>query len=280
MVIEITPQAREYFLSCTTLPGETMRFLSLTLFLLMAGGAQAAIQTETFEYKDDGTRFVGYLAYDDAAKGKRPGVLVIPEWWGLNDYARKRARDIAKLGYVGLAIDMYGDGRSTTDPKLAGEWAGSVRGTPLMRKRAQSGLKVLGKFPLVDDKRLGAIGFCFGGTGVLELAYSGARLAGVVSFHGNLPVPTEKEARKMKASVLVLHGADDPYVKPEEMNAFQAAMSKGKADWQLVSYGGALHSFSNPDADRIGFKGVGYDKLAEKRSWTAMRQFFAERFEQ
>lgn len=244
--------------------------------ILLAGSAQAEIRGDQFEYQDYGRHFVGYLAYDDASKDLRPGVLVIHEWWGLNDYARGRARDLAQLGYVALAVDMYGDGRSTTDAKQAGAWAAEVRGTPLMRKHAQAGLKALTAHPLVDNNHLGAIGFCFGGTSVLELAYSGAKLDGVVSFHGNLPA--RQAGDKPRASILVLHGAADPYVKADEKLAFIKELDQIGADWQLLEFGGAMHSFSNPASSKLGMPGVAYDKKTAARAWTAMQAFLQERF--
>ena len=160
--------------------------LAVILTLALAGGAQAKVVTQSLEYKQDGTVLKGYLAYDDALKGPRPGVLVVHEWWGLNDFAKKKARQLAEMGYVALAADMYGKGVVTKDPQEAGKLAGSLKGAPLLRQRALAGFAALQQNKLVDPKRLAAIGFCFGGTTVLELAYAGADLAGVVSFHGGL----------------------------------------------------------------------------------------------
>ncbi len=246
---------------------------------LMATGAQAAVRTEKVTYRQGDTELVGFLAYDDAAAGRRPGVLVAPEWWGLNDYAKRRAEQLARLGYVAFALDMYGKGKTTTDPKEAGLLAGRFRSDrQLMRARAAAGLEVLKGRPLVDPARLAAIGYCFGGTVVLELARSGADLKGVVSFHGGLATPNPADAKNIKGKVLVLHGADDTFESPAEIAAFQEEMRQGHVDWQMVFYGGAVHSFTNPDAGKAGIKGVAYNEAADRRSWQAMQDFFAEIF--
>ncbi len=260
-----------------------MKYILANIFLLIIIGspmtsAHAKLVTKAVEYKQGDTVLEGYLAYDDAIKGKRPGVMVVHEWWGLNDYAKKRAEQLAEMGYVAFAADMYGKGVTTKDPQEAGRLAGLLRGQPLLRERAQAGLKVLAQLGLADPKRLAAIGFCFGGSTVLELAYTGADLAGVVSFHGGLPVPKPEELKNLKARILILHGADDPLVKPQEMAAFHEAMRQAGADWQMISYGGAVHSFSNPKAGDAKIKGVAYDPQAAKRSWKHMQAFFEEIF--
>jgi dienelactone hydrolase len=252
--------------------------LACILGLVLAGGAQAKLVTKNIEYRQDGTVLKGYLAYDDGIKAPRPGVLVVHEWWGLNDYAKIRTRQLAEMGYVALAADMYGRGVVTQDPQKAAKLAGSLKGTPLMRKRAQAALKVLAENKLVDPKRLAAIGFCFGGTTVLELAYSGANLAGVVSFHGGLPPAQGEDLKNIKAKILVLHGADDPHVKPEEIAAFQDGLRQAGADWQMIYYGGAVHGFTNPAAGSDKSRGVAYDPKAAARSWWQMQLFFREIF--
>jgi dienelactone hydrolase len=246
---------------------------------LMATAAQAAIRTEKVVYRQGDTELVGFLAYDDAVTGRRPGVLVAPEWWGLNDYAKRRAEQLASLGYVAFSLDMYGKGKTTADPKEAGRLAGTFRSDrQLMRARALAGLDVLKGRPQADPARLAAIGYCFGGTVVLELARSGADLKGVVSFHGGLATPNPADAKNIKGKVLVLHGADDTFESPAEIAAFQEEMRQARVDWQMVYYGGAVHSFTNPDADRAGIKGVAYNEAADRRSWRAMQDFFAEIF--
>ncbi len=246
---------------------------------LMASSAQAAIRTEKVMCRQGDTELVGFLSYDDAVVGMRPGVLVAPEWWGVNEYAKRRAEQLARLGYVAFALDMYGNGKTTTDPKEAGLLAGRFRSDrQLMRNRAMAGLDVLKSRPQVDPARLAAIGYCFGGTVVLELARSGADLKGVVSFHGGLATPNPADAKNIKGKVLVLHGADDTFESPAEIAAFQEEMRQARVDWQMVFYGGAVHSFTNPDADKAGIKGVAYNAAADRRSWQAMQDFFAEIF--
>lgn len=252
----------------------------ILMAMLVATSAAGAIRTERIEYRHGDAVLEGYLAYDDAATAKRPGVLVVHEWWGLNDYAKRRVEQLARLGYVAFALDMYGRGKVTTDPKVAGQWAGSFRNDRgLMRARAAAGLEVLRGRPQVDQERLAAIGYCFGGTVALELARSGANLKGAVSFHGGLATPNPADARNIKGKVLVLHGADDTFESPAEIAAFQDEMRQAKVDWQMVYYGGAVHSFTNPDADKAGIKGVAYNAAADRRSWQAMRDFFAEIFQ-
>lgn len=250
----------------------------LSLLLAVCGAAQAELVTRTIDYRVGDSTMRGYLAYDDASEGRRPAVLVAPEWWGLNDYVRSRAEQLADMGYLAFAVDMYGDGRSTEDPKQAAAWATQAKEGGRLRQRINAGLEVLAAQPLADVEQMAAIGFCFGGTAVLELAYSGAPVSGVVSFHGNLPVPQEDDLSRIKASLLVLHGADDPHVPPAQVAAFEAGMRRAKADWHMVIYGGAQHAFSNPEADAAGLPGVAYDELAAERAWSHMQSFFAELF--
>lgn len=250
---------------------------ALALVCLGLTEVQARVVTQTVTYRDNGTVLRGFLAYDDGLKGKRPGVLVVHEWWGLNDFARERALKLAGLGYVGLAADMYGGGATTRDREEAGKLAGALLKNPdLLRARAHAALKVLAAAPRVDPKRLAAIGFCFGGTTVLELAYSGADLAGVVSFHGGLPRPQPGELTHLKAKILVLHGADDPLVPAADLTNFQQAMRQAGADWQMVFFSGAVHSFTNPAAGGNKASGAAYDALAARRSWRYMQEFFRE----
>lgn len=251
----------------------------LLMAALIATAAQAEVRTERIGYRHGDTLLEGYLAYDDSMTGKHPGVLVAHEWWGLNDYAKRRAEQLARLGYVAFALDMYGKGKVTTDPKVAGEWAGIFRNDrPLARARAQAGLEALKSLPQVDPARIAAVGYCFGGMVVLEMARGGADLRGVVSFHGGLSTPNPADSRNIKGKVLVLHGADDPFESPAEIAAFQEEMRKAGVDWQMVYYGGAVHAFSNPDAGKAGMKGVAYNEAADRRSWLAMRDFFDEIF--
>lgn len=260
------------------------RFLMSGLVVFAAGALSAKIITKPVAYEHAGVKLEGYLAYDDTkmpADKKSPGVLVVPEWWGLTDYAKGRAEQLAKLGYVAFAADMYGAGVTTTDPKKAGELAGQFYGKPLMAERAQAGLDQLMATGLVETGRVAAIGYCFGGSTVQALAYSGAPLAGIVSFHGGLiPVPADA-AVKTKAKILVCHGAVDPFIKKEDIDAFMKSMNDGKFDYQFVSYAGAVHAFSNPGADKIAAATglpIAYNAGADKRSWAHMKTFFKELF--
>jgi dienelactone hydrolase len=229
-----------------------MRFTLLTLALL-ALPAAAAVTTETVSYRIDGTEHVGYLAYDDAVQGSRPGILIIHEWWGLNEYIEWRTRQLAELGYVAFAADMYGGGRDTGDPIKAEAW--SKEAGPHLRPRARAALQQLMEHPRVDSLRLGAIGFCFGGTSALQLAYDGAEIQGAVSFHGHLPLPAEDD--EIYTSILVLHGSADPFVPPEDVAAWEKAMNERPyLDWHLVAYG------------------VAYNEAATNRAWAHMQTFF------
>lgn len=239
---------------------------------------RAALHTENIEYKQGDTVLEGYLAYDTAFQGKRPGVLVVHQWLGITDYEKKRAAQLAQLGYAAFCADIYG---KNLRPKNAGE-AGPLAGRfkadrALLRARAGAGLEVLEKNELVDAKRVAAIGYCFGGTTVIELARSGADIAGVVSFHGGLDSPTPADGKNIKCPLLICHGADDPFEKPEDLAAFENEMRDAKVDWRLIKYGGAVHSFTQPDP---GFSNPGarYNEKADRRSWEDMKMFFAEIF--
>ena len=254
------------------------------LLLLMLSGlvpalSQAAIETRTVEYQQGDTRLVGYLAYPKEAKGPLPGVLVVHEWMGLNDYAKRRAEQLAELGYVAFAADIYGDGKIAANAKEAGALAGQYKkDRALLRARTAAGLATLKAQPGVAQDKIAAIGYCFGGTAVLELARSGADLAGVVSFHGGLDTATPQDAKNIRAKVLALHGADDPYVPADQIAAFEQEMRTAGVDWQLIAYGGAVHGFTNPASGSDNSKGVAYNAAADARSWAAMRQFFTELF--
>lgn len=253
------------------------RLMLLGVLCLCAGLARAELVTRDVDYRVGDTTLRGYLAYDDASDETRPGVLVVPEWWGMNDYVRMRAEQLADMGYVALVADMYGDGRGTADPKQAAAWAKATQGET-MRARVNAGLATLSSQPLVDREQLAAIGFCFGGSAVLELAYSGAAVNGVVSFHGGLPAPGANDLSRIKTRFLVLHGADDPNVKPETIQAFMKGMRAAKADWQMVYYGNAVHAFSNPDADQYRLPGIAYNEQAAEQAWSQMQSFFADIF--
>jgi dienelactone hydrolase len=253
----------------------------MPLFMALALKANAASRTGTVQYLQGDTALEGYLACDDAVKGARPGVLVIHEWWGINDYIRKRTEQIVTLGYVAFAADIYGKGIRAKTREQAMALAGTFRSGNdrlLVRARANAGLDVLRNNPMVDPKRIAAIGYCFGGTVALELARSGADLAGVVSFHGGLATPSPDDAKNIKGKILVLTGADDPGVTPERVMTFEDEMRRAGVDWHLVSYGGAVHGFTNPANGADNSRGVAYNEKADKRSWRAMKNFFEEIF--
>lgn len=260
-----------------------MKTLILSLIGLVFFGfteTRAALQSQLVDYKHGDTLLEGYLVYDDAVKGMRPGILVVHEWWGLNDYAKKRADQLAGLGYIAFAVDMYGKGLVAKTAQEAGQLSRIYSSDrAFMRARVKAGLAVLEKQPLTDTKRIAAIGYCFGGATVLELARSGAALSGVVSFHGTLNTPNLDDAKNIRCKVLVLTGADDPAVPTGQVFAFQEEMRKAGIDWYLISYGHAVHAFTNPQAGHDPAKGAAYNEKADKRSWEAMRAFFNEIFQ-
>ena len=240
---------------------------------------RAAIHIETVEYKQGDTTLEGFVAYDDAIQGKRPGVLVVHQWMGLTDYEKHRAEMLAQLGYVAFCADIYGKGVRPQNTAEAGAQAGKYKGDrQLLRARVNAGLDALRRQPQVDPNRIAAIGYCFGGTTVLELARSGADVAGVVSFHGGLDAPNPDDGKNIKCKVLVCHGADDPFSSPQDIAALENEMRKGGVDWQLIKYGGAVHSFTQPMAGNDNSKGAAYNEKADKRSWEEMKRFFAEIF--
>ncbi len=249
------------------------------LLLVLPLAAQAAIKSEAIEYQDGDTHLRGYLYYDDAVSGKRPGVIVVHEWWGLDDYAKRRAEMLAGLGYAAFALDMYGDNKVTTHAKDAKGWSTQItQNTDAWRRRALAGLDALKADQHVDPQRLAAVGYCFGGSTVMQMAYAGADLGGVVSFHGSLPTPAEGEGKQIKASILAAHGEADSFVPPEKVAAFKSALEAAKADWEFISYGGAVHAFTNPDAASHGIDNIRYDERADKRSWATMKAFLEEVF--
>jgi dienelactone hydrolase len=254
-------------------------FLS-TALLLGALSSHAAIQSKTIEYKQGEATLEGVLVWDDAVKGARPGVLVVHQWMGLTDYEKHRAEMLAQLGYVAFCADIYGKGIRPKDTKEAGSEAGKYKSDrALLRLRVNAGLEELKKSELVDGKRLGAVGYCFGGTTVIELARNGADIKGIVSFHGGLDSPTPADGKNVKCKVLVCHGADDPFVKAADLAAFEDEMRGANVDWTLIKFGGAVHSFTQPMAGNDNSKGAAYNEKADKRSWAAMKMFFAGIFQ-
>ena len=257
------------------------RFILIALMLAgPASTVQAEVMTKTISYQHDGVNLEGFLAYDDSIKGKRPAVLVVHEWWGLNDYVRSRVQQLAGMGYVAFALDMYGKGKVTQHPSQAGEWMKQVRSNVYQwQQRALAGLEVLKKDPRTDLNRIAAIGYCFGGSTVQQLAYSGADIKGVVSFHGSLLLPMSEQIQKVKAKILICHGAAEPFTKAGEIEQYISVMEGTGLDYQLIIYGGAKHGFTNPGADKFGMDGLKYSKSADLRSWADMKVFFAEIFQ-
>ena len=249
----------------------------LLAMTLITSTARAEIVTRTIEYKAGEATLEGLLVQETGGPARKPGVVVVHDWMGVGPYTRGRAEQLAKLGYVAFVADVYGKGVRPTSPKEAGAQAGKFKqDRPLLRARMLAALAELRKQPNVIPGKVAAIGYCFGGTAALELARAGAELAGVVSFHGGLDSPTPADARAIKAKVLVLHGADDPYVPPAEVAAFEEEMRGGGVDWTLVKYSGAVHAFTIPGAGNDNAKGAAYNATADRRSWRAMRDFFDE----
>ena len=248
-------------------------WIGVALWVGMVPGAWAEVQAKSIEYRDGEVLLEGYLAWDDAHADPRPGVLVVHAWTGLGDYEKRRARELAALGYAALAVDMYGKGVRPQGREEAGALAGSFKADRnRMRARAQAGLEALVADGLCQGQPIAAIGYCFGGTVALELARSGAPLAGTASIHGNLDTPRPEDARQIQGPVLVLHGGDDPVVPPAEVQAFQEEMRAAEVDWQFVAYGGAVHAFSDSS------RGEAYHASADRRSWQALRTFLEEVF--
>ncbi|MGH7454666.1 MAG: dienelactone hydrolase family protein [bacterium] len=260
---------------------KTVCFVLLMLLTPMLS-ASAEVRHEEVTYSANGLTMKGYLAYDDAIKGKRPGVLVVHEWWGHNEYARKRARMLAELGYTALAVDMYGDGKQAAHPDSAGKFASAVmQNMEAAKARFLAALDLLKKNKTVDLQRIAAIGYCFGGGVVLHAARWGLDLKGVVSFHGSYGTQTPAQAGKVKAAVLVCHGGADQFITEEQVAALKKEMADAKVDFQFISYEGATHSFTNPDADEYAKKfslPLAYNKMADEKSWADMKQFFKKTF--
>jgi dienelactone hydrolase len=247
--------------------------------LAAAGSALSQVKTETVEYRQGDVVLQGYLSYDASIKGKRPGVLVVHDWRGVTESTKMRAEMLASLGYVALTADVYGKGvRPKTQEECSAEAGKYYKDRQLFRARTGAGLDFLAGRPEADPNRLAVIGYCFGGAGSLELARSGAPVKGVVTFHGSLNTPNPSDAKNIKGKVLVLHGADDPFVKQEEVKAFMDEMRGAGVDWQLVQYSGAVHSFTEKSAGNDNSKGAAYNEAADRRSWQAMKDFFVEIF--
>ncbi|HRH81269.1 MAG TPA: dienelactone hydrolase family protein [Thiobacillaceae bacterium] len=260
-------------------------FVAQTLFALamatLAGAASAAVHGEEVTYSDGETTLKGYLAYDDATQAKRPGVLVVHEWWGHNAYARKRAEMLAGMGYLALAVDMYGDGKTADHPKDAGEFAKAVGKNA--RPRFEAAMKVLEGNPRYAPGQMAALGYCFGGGQVLGMARQGLPLKGVLSYHGSLATKQPSEPGKVKARVAVFTGEADPMIPAEQVAGFKQEMDKAGVNYYVVSYPGVKHSFTNPEADDFARRfdmPVGYDARADKDSWAKTEVFLKEIFKQ
>lgn len=261
-----------------------MRYRLLGALMAASALAQAEIQTQEIPYTAaDGTKLVGYYAYDDAIEGKRPGVVVVHEWWGLNDYAKSRARDLAGFGYSALAIDMYGEGKNTEHPKDAMSFMqAAMADADAAKARFNAGVDLLKQQEQTEAAKLAAIGYCMGGKVVLDMARQGVPLEGVVSFHGALATQTRAAPGSVKARVLVEHGSADSMVSADDVAELNAEMVRAGADYQFVNLPGAKHGFTNPGADRFQEKGVdlAYNKEADERSWKDMQRFLDEAFAQ
>jgi dienelactone hydrolase len=235
-----------------------------------------SIKTEEVTYSVDGTELKGFLAYDENQKGKKPGVIVVHEWWGNNDYSRRRAKMLAEIGYVALAVDMYGNGKQADNPKDAGNLAGeTMSNIETAKAKFEAGVNFLKEQPQTDSQKIAAIGYCFGGGVVLNMALLGLDLNGVVSFHGSLP-DTVVNPTQVKAKILVCTGAADPFVPKEQVDKFENAMKNAKVNYKVVSYPDALHAFTNPAADSSGKKfniPIAYNKEADEKSWREMKEF-------
>lgn len=235
------------------------------------------METQVVDYQHDNTALEGYLAYDDSRRDKLPGVLIIPDFVGVNAFTKKRSEMIAELGYVGFVADVYGKSVRPTSHQEALQEARKYRSNrPLLRARLAAGLDVFRRSPVVDKSRIAVIGYCFGGMAALELARTGANVLGTVCFHGNLDTPNPEDAKNIKGAILILNGAADPMIPADTIAAFEKEMTDAKVDWQFVNYGGALHGYTAWDAVTDLQKGVGYDKTADRRSWIAMQEFLKE----
>jgi dienelactone hydrolase len=251
--------------------------LTLVLGVAIVADAKPEVQGKTVEYNAQGVVMKGYRAYDENIKGKRPGVLIVHEWWGLNEYARKRARMLAELGYSALAVDMFGEGKQAMHPDDAGKFSSELmKNFDVAKARFMAAMDFLKQQPTADPARIAAIGYCFGGGVVLNLAREGIDLRGVASFHGSLKGVKPAQPGVVKAKILVLHGADDKFVTPEQIEAFKQEMKAAGADFRFISYPGALHSFTNPEATELGKKfnmPIAYHAQADKESWNETKGF-------
>lgn len=253
----------------------------LTLSIMLSCCAQAAIKTEKIDYKADGTTLEGYLAYDaEKKKGGRPGILIVHDWMGPSAFTKEKADKLAKEGYVAMAVDIYGKGVRPKSNEEAAKLAEKYKGDrALYRKRLRAAYDKLLTINAVNGKQIVVMGYCFGGTGALELARTGVPLAGTVTFHGGLSNPTPADAKNIKGPVLILQGADDPMVPAAEVNAFKEEMKNANISYEFIEYPGAVHAFTNPKAGNDKSKGAAYHKAADHESWEAFETFLKEKLE-
>lgn len=249
---------------------------------VMPNGEEPQVRGEEITYQVGDTTLKGYIAYDANQQGQRPGVLVVHEWWGHNEYVRTRAHMLARMGYTALALDMYGEGKEASHPEDAQKFMNEVLGNmDLMERRFTAAEQVLREHETTSPDKVAAIGYCFGGAVVLNMARQGADLDGVASFHGNLATEERAEAGDIQADILVLHGADDPFVPQEQVEAFKAEMEAAKADYEFIAYPDAVHSFTNPNATAMGERfdmPMAYDESADEQSWNELQEFLADVF--
>ena len=260
-----------------------MKNFLLALSLCCFGSAaQAAVQGREVSYQANGTTLKGYLAFDDAIKGKRPGVLVVHEWWGQNEYARRRARMLAELGYTALAVDMYGDGKVVDNPDDAGKLAAGVyKNMAVAQARFEAGMQLLREQETVDANEIAAFGYCFGGGIALNMARIGEDLKGVASFHGGLGTDHPAQPGKIKARIISFSGEADPTIGADKIAAFKQEMESAGVHYRVVTYPGAKHAFTNPDADELGKKfnlPIAYNAEADKDSWEQAKVFLSSVF--
>jgi len=264
-----------------------MKYFLSSLLLLTFSSVHAGVIAQSVEYQADSVTLKGYLAYDDSLQDKRPGVLVVHEWWGHNEYARQRARMLAELGYTALAVDMYGEGKNTQHPQQAKKFMMEVlKNMDIAKARFMAALNFLKQQPTVNPDKVAAIGYCFGGGVILEMARAGVDLDGVASFHGSLTTENKAQPGKVKAKVLVLHGNADPFIPAKVVTDFNEEMQQAGVDFEFVGYPGVKHSFTNPKADSFAAafadkfeeSPLVYDEQADKKSWAKLQTFFGQIF--
>ena len=260
-----------------------MQLTFIALFFFSVTALHAGVIGRVVDYTSDSLTMKGYLAYKDNATGRMPGVLVVHEWWGLNDYARKRADMLAELGYVAFAVDMYGNGKQANHPNDAGKFAGeATKSLPVMKNRFMAALKILQSNKHVDSTRIAAIGYCFGGGVVLAMAREGIDLKAVASFHGSLSTESPAQHGAVKAKILVCTGGADKFIPTEVVETFKKEMADAGVDCKVISYPEAMHGFTNPAATEMGKKfsiPIKYNTNADKKSWAEMQKLFLRVFQ-